>query len=188
VLANGVPVTGLAASAQDELLYTFTVPDYDCRPFQGGSSETCTGTVPPSGEVSILVHAYTSFSNLQLTASYETAGPTPTPTPVPGDQGLVSGQLVPDLAGAQGSSLRYTIEVPAGTSRLRVRLAAGLGDPDLYVRAGQQPTTSTYDCRSFNGGGLRETCTLESPAPGTYHILVQGYSAYSGSSLVATLS
>jgi serine protease len=38
----------------------------------------------------------------------------------------------------------------------------GTGDPDLYVRWGAQPTTTTYNCRPFTSGAS-ETCTLTVP-------------------------
>ncbi|MEO1369967.1 MAG: PPC domain-containing protein, partial [Acidobacteriota bacterium] len=53
-----------------------------------------------------------------------------------------------------------------------------------YVRFGSAPTTSTYDCRPYESGN-NETCAFASPSAGTYHVMIRGYSAYSGLSLVA---
>jgi serine protease len=54
---------------------------------------------------------------------------------------------------------------------------ANPGDPDLYVRFSQDPTTTAYDCRPYLSGA-EETCTLDVPTNGTaVHVKVRGYSA-----------
>nr|WP_243708187.1 PPC domain-containing protein [Luteimonas arsenica] len=92
---------------------------------------------------------------------------------------------VTGLSGSAGNERRYTIQVPAGRSQLRLQLSGGTGDADLYVRQGSAPTTSSYNCRPYLTGN-NETCTFNSPAAGTWHIMVRGYSAYSGVSLLGT--
>jgi hypothetical protein len=53
----------------------------------------------------------------------------------------------------------------------------GTGDPDLYVRFGQAPTTQNYDCRPYLNGA-DETCSLDVPAgESSVHIMVRGYTA-----------
>ncbi|MEX2490205.1 MAG: matrixin family metalloprotease [Nitrospirales bacterium] len=50
------------------------------------------------------------------------------------------------------------------------------GDPDLYVRFGQDPQTNVYDCRPYLTGA-EETCSLDVPANVTAaHVRVRGYS------------
>ncbi|MEN1957060.1 PPC domain-containing protein [Luteimonas sp. MJ204] len=102
-----------------------------------------------------------------------------------GGSQLQNGVPVTGLSGAANSERRYTIQVPAGRSQLRVQTSGGSGDVDLYVRQGSAPTTSTYSCRPYRAGNA-ETCTFNSPAAGTWHVLVRGYSAYSGVSVVGT--
>lgn len=63
----------------------------------------------------------------------------------------------------------YTIDVPAGASRLEVSTSGGSGDIDLYVKFGANPTNGDYDCRD-TGGGNNEACTITSPTAGTWHI------------------
>lgn len=68
---------------------------------------------------------------------------------------------------------RSTFVVIPGTDRLRVTLNGhddGSNDVDLYIRAGTQPTTATFDARSINGG-MFEAIEVESPTPGTWHVL-----------------
>ncbi len=110
-------------------------------------------------------------------------GPDPDPDPDP-DQ-LSNGVAVGNLSGATGSERRYIVAVPAGASNLQIRISGGSGDADLYVRFGQAPTTSAYDCRPYLNGN-NETCTVASPQTGTYHVLLRGYSSYSGVTLVAS--
>ncbi|MEF1338104.1 proprotein convertase P-domain-containing protein, partial [Vibrio rotiferianus] len=74
--------------------------------------------------------------------------------------------------------------VPADATQATFNMSGGSGDADLYVRFNGTPSTSTYDCRSWAGGN-GESCSLNVSGAGQYEVLVYGYSAYSGVSLVA---
>lgn len=100
---------------------------------------------------------------------------------------LTNGTTVNNLSGAKGSEKVFTLEVPAGATDLSFNLADGSGDADLYVSFGGEPTTSSYDCRSWNSGN-QETCTFDSPQAGTYVVKVHAYTAFSGASLSASFS
>lgn len=104
-----------------------------------------------------------------------------------GDDGeeLSSGVPVADLGGAAGEVRRWTIEVPPGRSSLEVQISGGNGDADVYVRQGEPPTTSAYDCRPYRVGN-NETCLFVGPQAGVYHIMLRGYGNYSGVTLTAT--
>lgn len=91
---------------------------------------------------------------------------------------------VTGLAGASGSETRYAVTVPSGASDLVFTLSSSSGDPDLFVRLGTQPTTSLYDCKSATV--FVDMCAFPAPSAGTYHVLVYGYSAYSGATLTVT--
>ena len=82
-------------------------------------------------------------------------------------------------ARASGASLAYTVTVPSGRSQLKVTLAGGSGDADLYVRQGAQPTTSQYTCRPYLTGN-NEVCTINNPQAGTWHVGIRAYTAFSG--------
>jgi leucyl aminopeptidase len=103
-LANGVPVTNLAATTGNELAYTLAVPAnssnlkfatsggtgnadlyvrfgaapsdsiYDCRPYRAGNLESCSFATPQSGTWYVRLKARTGFSGVKLTASYSTSG------------------------------------------------------------------------------------------------------------------
>ncbi|MNM25127.1 Extracellular basic protease precursor [compost metagenome] len=104
--------------------------------------------------------------------------------PDPGD-GLANGVPVTGLSGATGSTQYFTVQVPAGATNLVIATSGGTGDADLYVRAGSQPTTSTYDCRPYKSGNA-ESCSFATPVAGTYHVMLSAYSAFSGVSLQAS--
>jgi len=63
----------------------------------------------------------------------------------------------------------------------------GTGDGDLYVRFGAQPTSSTYDCRPYLSGNT-ETCTISNVQAGTYHVMINAYSSFSGVNLTGSFT
>lgn len=99
----------------------------------------------------------------------------------PGSTELEKGTALTGLSGAKGSQKAYTFDVPAGATDITITMAGGTGDADMYVRFGSAPTTSTYDCRPYKSGNS-ESCSLTN-AGGKYHIMLNGYAAYSGISL-----
>ena len=212
-LANGVPVSGLAASTGDSLAYTLEVPagatdlsiainggsgdadlylrhgsaptlsSYDCRPYLSGNDETCSVASPAAGTWHVMVRAYTSYGGVTLTGSYTAPGGGGDPEP----DTLANGVPVTGLAASSGDSLAYTLEVPAGASDLAFAISGGSGDADLYVRHGSAPTTSSYDCRPWLNGN-NETCSFAAPAAGTWHVMVRAYTTFSGAQLLASYS
>ncbi len=119
-------------------------------------------------------------------AAVALAGGGSTPPPTGGNE-LQDGVAKTSLAGGAGTETFYTMEVPAGATNVTFTMSGGTGDADLYVRFGSQPTTSTYDCRPYRSGNS-ETCSIDAPQAGTYHVMVRGYSAYSGVSLVGDIT
>jgi len=207
-LTNRTPVSGLSGAAGAELLYSITVPEgvsgplsittsggsgnvtlyvsqdeepqadaYDFISQRPGNNEVVRIANVEAGTYYVKVVGVTAFANVSVQARHN-------PPSEGGDGGLRNGVPVTGLSGAAGSQQFWTIQVPAGTSSLRVALSGGTGDADLYVRAGSQPTTAAYDCRSWATGN-NETCTISNPAAGTYHVLINAYTAFDGASLVA---
>jgi acetyl esterase/lipase len=199
-LQNGVPVTGLAGAGAAELRFTFEVPagvsnatfqlsggtgdadlyvrygtppttsTYDCRPYIDGNEEIC-AMPATAGTWYVMVRGYTAFANVSLVASYAASA-----------NYLQNGVPVIGLAGAAASVRNYLFQVPAGVSNATFQLSGGTGDADLYVRYGTPPTTSTYDCRPYIDGN-EEICAMPATA-GTWYVMVHGYSAFSGVTLV----
>ncbi|MET0889826.1 MAG: S8 family peptidase [Stenotrophomonas maltophilia] len=114
-----------------------------------------------------------------VTAALNGTGPGPGTGTVLQNNVPVSG-----LGAASGASLAYTVAVPSGSSQLKVTIAGGSGDADLYVRSGSAPTDTVYTCRPYLSGN-NETCTISAPAAGTWHVRVKAYSTFSGVTLTA---
>ena len=200
-LQNGVPVTGLSATTGNDVVYTMVVPTdatnisfdisggtgdadlyvrkgatptdsaYDCRPYKNGNSESCSGN--GGGTYYIRVKAYSSFSGVTLVGSYDT-GSSPTTPPID--------ETYSNISVAQGAWEYFSQDLNGDYSSLIVTITGGTGDADLYVRHGSQPTTSSYDCRPYRNGN-EETCTIDSPQSGTWHIGLRGYQTSSALSL-----
>ncbi|MFT6976961.1 MAG: serine protease [Shewanella psychromarinicola] len=101
-----------------------------------------------------------------------------------GDSVLEKGAVKTGLAGAKSDELYFSLDVPTGAKDLSFTMSGGTGDADLYVQYGASPTSSSYDCRPWKSGNA-ESCPIATPQSGTYYVMVQGYSAFSGVSLVA---
>ncbi len=145
-----------------------TTSTYNCRPYLSGASETCSLTVP-SGTTSayVMVRGYTA-SSYALDVTYTPpSAPPPSGTPV---TQTASGSLALNQTQTYGP-----LSVLAGTTFTAVM--TGTGDPDLYVRWGSPPTTSSYNCRPYLDGAS-ETCSLTVPSGTTSaYVMVRGYTA-----------
>ncbi|MFY0583791.1 PPC domain-containing protein [Cystobacter fuscus] len=77
---------------------------------------------------------------------------------------------------AQGQRILHgPYSVVAGTTFKVVM--SGTGDPDLYVRFGSEPTTSSYNCRPYYSNAY-EQCVLTVPDGETRaYIMVDGFTA-----------
>ncbi|MEM1179353.1 MAG: pre-peptidase C-terminal domain-containing protein [Acidobacteriota bacterium] len=204
-LSNGVPASGLSGAQGEQTFFTLAVPtgasdlsfalsggsgdadlyvrfgappttsDYDCRPWLTGNNETCDVTAQ-AGTWYVMIAGYSAYSGASLVGSYSTGG---------GGGGCTPATLdLSGLSGSAGTELRYTVDVPSCAGSLSVQMSGGSGDADLYVRFGSPPDTSTYDCRPYLNGNS-ETCSFQAPQAGTWHVMVRGYSTFSGVGLDA---
>lgn len=106
-----------------------------------------------------------------------------TPPPPPPTSGVLeNGVAQTGLSGSTSEQLNFTMQVPAGATGISFDMSGGAGDADLYVRFGAAPTTATYDCRPYANGN-NESCAGANDN-GTYYVMMNGYSAFSGVSLV----
>lgn len=157
----------------------------------GGPQQTQPGIVNPGdsiiavgvatatgGQTSTVIVTIGGVSgSFSITTKPTTTPPAPTP--------LVNGQIVNNLSGSAGNARYFYIDVSSGGISLTVQISGGVGDVDLYVKRDSQPTSSIYDCRSWNNEN-GELCTFTNPVAGRYYILLNAYLAYSGASLQAT--
>ncbi len=204
-LDNGDTVTGLSGSTGNWQYWTIDVPSgasnlsvvmsggsgdadlyvragaqpttssYDCRPYRNGNSETCSFASPSATTYHIGIRAYSSYSNVQFTVSYDEPG---------GGGGAGGGGTVNNISASRNQWKRYTLTVPAGMSSLDVDISGGSGDADLYVNFGSQSSTSNYDCRPYLNGN-NESCSFSNPAAGTWYIDIRAYRTFSGVTLNA---
>ncbi len=114
-----------------------------------------------------------AFNSVGVNAS---CGPT-----VPGDDVLTKGAPISNLSGNKYSESFYTFSVDSA-SNVTVAISGGSGDADLYVKAGSKPSTSSYDCRPYRTGN-NEQCSVSALPGVTYHVLLRGYTNYSGVTL-----
>jgi hypothetical protein len=206
VLSNGVPVTNLSGASGSQVVFTLSVPSgasnlkftisggsgdadlyvkfgsaptlssYDCRPYVSGNSETCNMSSATAGTWYVMLNGYAAYSGVTLTGSYSTGG---------GGGGSVLTNGVPvTISGATNAQVNYSLNVTSGTGNVTVSISGGTGDADLYVKYGSAPTLSSYTCRPYLYGN-NETCTIPRQA-GTLYIMVNGYQAFSGVSLVGS--
>jgi serine protease len=110
-------------------------------------------------------------------------GPIDPPPPPPPATELQKGVAETGLAANPGTNIRFTMDVPADTSDLSFVISGGTGDADIYVSFDTEPTTSSYECRPFLSGN-EETCSFPTPQTGTYHVMLDAFTSYSGVSLI----
>ena len=100
----------------------------------------------------------------------------------PEPEELSNGDIVSGLAASQNEGFTYKVVLPDGATDLDVRISGGSGDADLYVRAGQAPTLTAYDCRPWLAGNT-EQCFTGAPSSGVHYISVIAYSSFSNVNL-----
>ncbi|MES2296691.1 MAG: PPC domain-containing protein [Pseudomonadota bacterium] len=205
-LTKGVAKTGLAQATGTSTVYTFAVPagatnltfktsggtgDMDLYVklgsapttssygwTSGGSTttESITVAAPTAGTYYVMVYGYASASGVSLVADYSTGGGG-------GGNVLTNNVAVTGISLASSASKTWTMVVPSGTPSVTFSTSGGSGDSDLYVQLNAQPTTSSYLKRSI-GSTTAETITITAPTAGTYYVMVYGYSAPSGVTLL----
>lgn len=82
-----------------------------------------------------------------------------------------------------GQGIAYYVDVEEAAETLVVSLFSGtadeaLGDPDVYVKFEQEASAGengVFDCVSYNGSGYNETCIIDKPQVGRYHIFIDAY-------------
>ncbi|WP_326938756.1 M4 family metallopeptidase [Archangium violaceum] len=143
-----------------------TTSSYDCRPYAGGNTENCAFTNPAAGTWYVFLNPYSAFSGVTLKGTYSGTG---------GGGGTPVTLTINDSVASGAADNFGPYSVVAGT-KFKV-VMSGSGDPDLYVRFGAAPTTSTYNCRPYSSGAS-ETCDLTVPAgQSSAYVMVRGYTA-----------
>lgn len=113
-------------------------------------------------------------------------------TPVTDVFGATSNSVSPwsaqaiSLSATTGNSVSYTMAVPTGATNLKFATSGGTGDVDVYVKYGSAPTTTSYDCKSGTVGSNTESCNISPAQGGTYYVLLQATTSFSGVTLKGT--
>ncbi len=82
---------------------------------------------------------------------------------------------------AKNAEARFeTPKLPVGSYQFEM---TGTSDADLYVRVGDAPTKTLYDCRPYKAGS-KESCTVELNTAAPIHVMVRGYASSSTFELV----
>ncbi|NQZ28682.1 MAG: M20/M25/M40 family metallo-hydrolase [Colwellia sp.] len=207
-LQNGVAKTAISASEKQQLFYTLEVPagaaalkfktsggtgdadlfvkfgakpsltTQDCKSTSNGNTESCDITNIQAGTYHVMVEAWSAISGVSLTASFSDGGTTPV------DE-LQNGVAKSGISGAAKQQLFYTLAVPANATALSFSTSGGSGDADLYVKFGAKPSLTTQDCKSTSNGNT-ESCDITNVQAGTYHVMVEAWSAISGVTLTGS--
>ena len=127
---------------------------------------------------SLLLATATASALLSLPAAAQTAT-------VP--EMLGNGASAGPFSGVYQSKRYYAIAVPAGTTAASFTITGTSGDADLYVKRGAVPTTSAWDYRPYLSSS-NESVSVTNPAADTWYVMVQGYRAYSGLTLRASVT
>jgi serine protease len=106
----------------------------------------------------------------------------PGPPPPPPATEIFNGQTITPIDVPRNEWVRYELIVPNGGTNLLFAMYGGTGDADIYVRYGNEPTTTAFDCRPFSFGN-NETCFFPAPRAGKWYVYLRGFSAATGVSL-----
>lgn len=155
-----------------------TTSQYQAKSTGSTSNESIVLDNPPSGDLYILVHAYSTFFNAVISAEWDGPG---------GDGAieLVNGAQSQKFGGSEDSFRLFAIDIPANTGRATFSIFGGSGDADLYVRFNAIPTLDDFDdCGCIDGNN--ETIAVAWPESGVAYLLVHGYDDYAGVRVKAT--
>jgi len=205
-LQNGVPVNGLSAPLGNEKYYKIEVPSgqdtlqfttssgtgnvdvyikrgakpttvsWDHRLIQPGNAESISIGSPAGGTWYVMLKAQQAYNGVTLEGEYSFTGTVVL---------LSNGVPVTNISGTEGSERIYRLIVPSGQAKLEFVISGGTGDADMYVKRGSPPTTLEYDYRPYLIGS-EETVTVNNPTGGDWFVMIRGYRAYAGLTLVVT--
>ncbi|MCC6554522.1 MAG: M4 family metallopeptidase [Polyangiaceae bacterium] len=175
---SSVNVTGIGINKAAQIFYRAN------RDKLGASSNFAAAKT--ATETAATELGYTAAEVASVTAAWNAVGvgvaaPPPSVTP------LSNGVAVTGIGGSTGSQKFYSLVVPSGQTTLTFTTSGGTGDVDLYTNFGAVPSLTTYTCRPYASGNA-ETCTVTNPAAGTYYVMLNAYSTYSGVTLTGTYS
>ena len=151
-----------------------TGSEYDCKSSNGGTTaDSCSVTLTQDDTVHIAVYGYRA-TNYTLTASLN-EGATPT---------LTSGHAVSGSV-ARSAIKYYKINSSYG-DKVIATISDLTADADIYIKKGEKPTASSFDCKSTNGGTEADSCSIDILENTEVYIGVSGFRAANYNLLVTS--
>lgn len=180
VASFSASTSGLTASFNDNS--TDSDGTITSRSWNFGDGSTSTSTNPS--------HTYSAAGTYTVTLTVtDNDGASDTTTRNVSVSGGGGGNVI-DLTNGQSASLDlgtngwqyYRVDLPADATNLQVSTSCNNGDLDLYVKAGSQPTKTSYDCQSISPDSY-ETCVTPQPATGFTYIGVFAYTGFTNATV-----
>ncbi len=141
-----------------------TTDAFNCRPFLGGSSESCRVSLPAEvGTAYIMVRGFEA-SSYALEVEYAPAAPDNQVTEV------FNGEI------ARGDSVTFGPFLNQPGTPVNVEMT-GKGDPDLIVRFDTEPSVQGHDCRPSRTGANEACALMASDTQSEFYVMVYGYSS-----------
>ncbi|MCB5167679.1 collagenase [Streptomyces bambusae] len=142
-----------------------TTSAYTQRSVKAGNSESLT-VKNPSGRVFISLHAVDGFAGVKITTKFGAllAKCTDPNVQVMGPNCYRSGLKAPT-----GDHRYFYVNVPAGTTSLKITVSGGTGNADLYYNPTKWASKTAYTKRSVKTGNS-ETLTIKNPKPGYVYL------------------
>ncbi len=121
---------------------------YDCKSSNGGANnDSCSVTLSQNATVHIAVYGYRATPYTLLAKLTGENIPT-----------LTSGQSISDSV-ARNAIKYYKINALFGDD-VTATISGLTADADIFIKKGSKPTSSSYDCKSTNGGTTSDSCTI----------------------------
>ncbi|MFD5142239.1 collagenase [Streptomyces sp. NPDC058401] len=99
---------------------------------------------------------------------------------------LGDGCLRSGVSAAVGDYRYFYLNVPAGTTSLKISVSGGTGNANLYYSPTSWATTTNYTARSVKAGNA-ETLTIDNPPAGYVYISLHAAKAFAGATVSARL-
>ncbi|MFT4929035.1 MAG: hypothetical protein ACI8WB_005162 [Phenylobacterium sp.] len=84
----------------------------------------------------------------------------------------LSNDITVNAAGPKWDARHFSMQVPENAGNLSFTMNGGTGGTNLYVRYGDRPSNTEYDCRPYLGGN-DEVCAIGDVQAGTYYVMVR---------------
>ncbi|MFD9342828.1 PPC domain-containing protein, partial [Streptomyces sp. NPDC060049] len=153
-----------------------TTNNYTTRSAQSGNTETLTINNPPTGYVYISLYAVQDFAGVTVSTRFGSAPAECTAA----DTRILAADCARSNVSAKTGDYRYFyLNVPAGTSSLKITVSGGTGNADLYYSPTTWATTNNYTTRSAQSGNT-ETLTINNPPTGYVYISLNAVQDFAG--------